>query len=222
MIYVMSDIHGNRARFRSILRQIRLRQADHLYVLGDCVDRYPDGPAILRELCARPNVTVLLGNHEHMLLEALTKEHQENLYIRRWYKNGGDITHARLKRCTKAYRQELLALIRNLPLNAEVTCGGKTYLLVHGAPVGFSSRHGDEVMDAVWTRLTPEDRMPEGKTVIFGHTPTRHYQDDQPMRIWFGERMIGIDCGCGSQDGRLACLRLDDMQVFYSEQEEPD
>ena len=29
--------------------------------------------------------------------------------------------------------------------------------------------------------------------------------------------MIGIDCGCAYLDGRLGCLRLDDMQEFYSE-----
>ena len=29
---------------------------------------------------------------------------------------------------------------------------------------------------------------------------------------------IGIDCGCAYEDyGRLACLRLDDMREFYSE-----
>ena len=30
---------------------------------------------------------------------------------------------------------------------------------------------------------------------------------------------IGIDCGCAwGTDGRLGCLRLDDMQEFYSEE----
>ena len=35
MIYVMSDIHGNLPFFRSVMRQIRLRKNDTLYILGD-------------------------------------------------------------------------------------------------------------------------------------------------------------------------------------------
>jgi len=71
MIYVMSDIHGHRARYESIMSQINLQPDDHLYVLGDCIDRHPDGLEILKELYYMPNATVLLGNHEHMMLQAL-------------------------------------------------------------------------------------------------------------------------------------------------------
>ena len=40
------------------------------------------------------------------------------------------------------------------------------------------------------------------------------------MRIYHGSGRIGIDCGCAYPEGRLACLRLDDMKEFYSEPEE--
>lgn len=56
MIYVMSDIHGNLRRFNSILEQIKLTDKDTLYVLGDVIDRYPDGIRILRKLMAMDNV----------------------------------------------------------------------------------------------------------------------------------------------------------------------
>ena len=219
MIYVMSDIHGHYSRYRSVMKQIRLRKTDHLYVLGDCIDRNPFGLPILKELYQKPNVTVLLGNHEHMMLDALTKTHPDNEYIWRWYRNGGNITHERYKHCTRAYRAEMLDIIRSLPVNVEVTCNGTDYLLVHGAPLGFHHKYGDPVMDSVWKRLDHASKMPEGKTVIFGHTPTDHYQVCKPMRIYHGNRMIGIDCGCAYKSGRLACLRLDDMKEFYSEQD---
>ena len=48
MIYVMSDIHGNLPFFRSVMRQIRLRKNDTLYILGDVIDRHPDGIKILK------------------------------------------------------------------------------------------------------------------------------------------------------------------------------
>lgn len=41
MIYVMSDIHGNMRRFKSIMSQINLQAEDTLYILGDVIDRYP-------------------------------------------------------------------------------------------------------------------------------------------------------------------------------------
>lgn len=54
MIYVMSDIHGNAIRFNSIMEQIDLQPEDTLYVLGDVIDRYPDGIRILRLLMSMP------------------------------------------------------------------------------------------------------------------------------------------------------------------------
>ena len=219
MIYVMSDIHGHEGRFDSILKQIDLQPEDTLYVLGDVIDRNPRGGQLLRRIMKQSNIKMLLGNHEHMMLDALTKTHPENEYIWRWYRNGGEITHDRYKRCTRAYRAEMLEIIRSLPVNVEVKCNGVDYLLVHGAPLGFHHKYGDPVMDSVWKRLDHASKMPEGKTVIFGHTPTDHYQTDKPMRIYHGNRMIGIDSGCAYKDGRLACLRLDDMKEFYSEQD---
>lgn len=46
---------------------------------------------------------------------------------------------------------------------------------------------------------------------------TDHYQTGIPYDIWYGDRMIGIDCGCrqASEHGRLACLCLDTMEEFY-------
>ena len=217
MIYVMSDIHGHISRFKSIMKQIRLKKTDHLYVLGDCIDRHPFGLPILKELHSKPNVTVLLGNHEHMMLDALTKRHPDNEYIWRWYRNGGDITHNRYKRCTRTYREDMLTIIRSLPVNVEISCNGVDYLLVHGAPLGYHQKYADPVMDSVWKRLDHASRMPDGKTVIFGHTPTDYYQPGRPMRIYHGNQMIGIDCGCAYKDGRLGCLRLDDMKEFYSQ-----
>ena len=103
MIYVLSDIHGNMENFKSILKQIDLQPEDTLYVLGDVIDRYPDGIKIIRMIMAMPNVKMLLGNHEYMMLVALTapKTRSESPWernfpsrdLRLWYSNGGRVTH---------------------------------------------------------------------------------------------------------------------------------
>ena len=117
MIYVMSDIHGNEKRFNSIMKQINLQECDTLYVLGDVVDRYYGGIRILRTLMKMPNVIMLLGNHEYMMLNAIdasskiSTEEVKNGYcneINLWYNNGGDVTHAYVKHIRKDIREEVL------------------------------------------------------------------------------------------------------------------
>ena len=71
MIYVMSDIHGQKRRFDSVVKQIKLQPEDTLYVLGDVIDRNPDDIKLLRQIMAMPNAKMLLGNHELMMMNAL-------------------------------------------------------------------------------------------------------------------------------------------------------
>ena len=59
----MSDIHGEREKFNSIMEKIKLKPEDKLYVLGDIIDRGKDGIGILLDLMEMDNATVLLGNH---------------------------------------------------------------------------------------------------------------------------------------------------------------
>lgn len=237
MIYVMSDIHGNTRRFNSIMAQINLQPEDKLYVLGDVIDRHGDGIRILRRLMAMPNAYVLLGNHEYMMLRALNEPYEpgdvpnleESRFI--WYRNGGNVTHNYWKRIRKTLRAQVLAYMKSLPLNLTVQVGDRSYRLVHGSlPECFEAEQGkykSPVHYAVWKRLEQGQKLPCPETVIFGHTPTKHYQSADPLRIYHGDGCIGIDCGSGYPDrpeeiydpqGRLACLRLDDMQEFYSEE----
>lgn len=222
MVYVMSDIHGSLHRFCSIMEQIKLNDSDKLYVLGDVIDRQPFGIQILLELMKMPNVQVLLGNHELMMLNAL-KDSSQNSAMRLWYRNSGRITHIDYMELPTHQQNEIMRYIRQMPLTAEVTVNGSEYLLVHGTPPQFYGQIPTEAQSkaefTVWTRLKPSDKMPDGKTAIFGHTPTEYYQGDVPLKIWYGGDKIGIDCGAGSKHEfcRLACLRLDDMSEFYSE-----
>lgn len=218
MIYVLSDIHGHESRFRSIMNQIQLTESDHLYVLGDCIDRHPHGLEILKELYYMPNVSVLMGNHEYMMLQAVTETRRYNPFMQLWLNNGAQPTHDAWLRYTNEQRDEVIEIIRSLPVSIEVRVKDTEYLLVHGAPIGYKRITDDPIESAVWTRIDRYARLPYAQTIIFGHTPTWHYQVGHPMRIFHGNKMIGIDCGCPYPDGgRLACLRLDDMKEFYSE-----
>ena len=221
MIYVLSDIHGREDRFDSILHQIHLKPNDHLYILGDVIDRNAGGIHLLRRIARAKNMTMLLGNHEYMMLDAIDNPSDSKKRVLWQNRNGGDITWAKWKYCTHAFQEEMLDYLHALPLNIEVSCGGTEWLLVHGAPETMYGKkelwkYGDSRSFAVWRRLSEYDDLPGGKTVIFGHTPTDYYRPKCPMEIFYGNKRIGIDCGCAYPDGRLACLRLDDGAVFYS------
>ena len=232
MTYVLSDIHGNLRRFESIMEQINLQPTDTLYILGDVVDRFPDGIKILRRIMKMPNAKMLLGNHEHMMINAIgdcfdSKSHRYmgDRELRLWYRNGGQVTHEYLKHIRKDLRAEVFAFVRQLPLNLDVEVNGTKYKLVHGSPVEnymtsyyYSSRYSTLAEFAVWERWNETMPVPDGYVMIFGHTPTIHFNPDEPWSIWSCGEAIGIDCGSGYADGRLCCLRLDDMTVFYSEE----
>lgn len=216
MVYVISDIHGRKDRFDDIMEQIALTEQDTLYVLGDVIDRNPDGITLLRYIMQQPNVKMLLGNHEYMMLNALgSQEH-----IRVWYRNGGDITHKLWKKQRLSARESILQYLYALPLTVELNVDGKRYRLVHGYSPDENTLASTDLQalthDIVWKRVQSTDQGPQDRTVIFGHTPTFYYQDCKPIQIWYGRHLIGIDCGAAYAQGRLACLRLDDLKEFYS------
>lgn len=221
MIYVMSDIHGEKKKFDSVMEKINLTSDDKLYILGDVIDRGNDSIQILLELMKMKNVTVLLGNHELMMLNAITPPDNFRA-IKLWYHNYGSVTHNTFLELTPEIQTKIKNFISQMPLSIEITVNDKKYILVHGAPIELQYRMYTKFVPereyVTWERLNPDDIMPKGKTVIFGHTPTDDYQKCVPLSIWYGKDKIGIDCGCGhSYEGcRLACLRLDDMQEFYS------
>ena len=66
-IYLMSDLHGMYGLYLRMLETVQFGHNDHLYILGDMIDRGPDGVKILLDVVQRDNVTCLIGNHEHMM-----------------------------------------------------------------------------------------------------------------------------------------------------------
>ena len=69
MQYVCSDLHGFAIdKFKLMLERVGFNDSDFLWVLGDVIDRGPDGIKILKWLMAQPNAQLILGNHEAMLL----------------------------------------------------------------------------------------------------------------------------------------------------------
>jgi len=212
--YVMSDIHGEGRRFYAMLKRLHLTAEDTLYILGDVIDRGADGVSLLRYIMGEKNIVLLKGNHEQLCLDYY-REDASFLEALRWGRNGNAHTLRAMERMREKPRNELLAYLQRLPDFAEVTVGEKTYHLVHGM-------YSQNAYERLWGR--PDFYMPPpfpDKTVIVGHTPVVVYSKHEPVRDHFrilhAPGFIDIDCGCGhsSEQRRLACLRLDDMEELY-------
>ena len=95
MIYCVSDIHGDLDKLERMMELIRFSDADHLYIIGDVIDRGVMGVDILRWIMAAPNMTMLLGNHEQMCLDTLGPKNEFGARDL-WRQNGGMPTYREL------------------------------------------------------------------------------------------------------------------------------
>ena len=230
MIYVISDLHGYpHEKFLALLERAGFRDDDFLYILGDVVDRNGDGGVqTLQWLLEQPNVQLILGNHEAMLLSCrflfreITEENlealdQEQMGLWNTYlMNGGDVTLKAMRRLSAEERQDIFGYLEEAPLYEAVTAGGRDFLLVHAGIEHFSSEKKLSAYapdDFLWVhpRLT-DTYFPEVMTV-FGHTPTVSYGEGLNGRILKTRTWIDIDVGA-SYGNAPVLLRLDDLKEF--------
>lgn len=236
MTYAVSDIHGCYDKYRELLRAIQLQPNDTLYVLGDVIDRGPDGFKILLDMAQRPNVVGMMGNHEAMAIRALpgimrnvrqirktalTKDETEALKL--WFRNGGESSLADFLWLNDEPSQIVWEYMRKMPLYREVEIGERRFVLVHGGLDNFSSSwplSDYEPNEILWCRPEPDTVYYPDKYVVVGHTPVQLLaveddKEDTPAKIYHNGNMIDIDCGCTFQGGQLGCLCLDTMEEFY-------
>lgn len=229
MTYVMSDIHGCFDKYRAMLLEIGFSARDVLYVLGDVIDRGPNGIEILQDMSLRPNVFPLLGNHKltaavclPWLMEEVTDQSLAALdeariaALSEWIANGGGPTLRGLKQLSREEREDILEYFQEMELYTEVEAGGRCFVLTHAAPEHFApDRPLDsyELQELLFGRPEPGMAYYPDRLLIFGHTPTRILGGGD--RIFRRETWIDIDCGCVFTGGRLGCLCLDTMEEFY-------
>ena len=233
MIYVISDLHGYPLpRFLQLLRKVDFSEDDFLFILGDVIDRNGDGGVeMLRWLLWQPNVELLLGNHEAMLLscdfllDEITEEGIEQLtpeklsLLANYMRNGGDVTLKALRKLAAASREEvydILDYLREAPLYETVSAGDRDFLLVHAGLENFrkdrklSDYSSDELL---WARPALSENYFDGVITVFGHTPTGSYGTAYEGKILKTATWINIDAGAASGNEPVL-LRLDDMAEF--------
>lgn len=246
MIYCISDIHGHYEKYIKLLKLIRFSSDDTLYILGDVIDRGPNGLAVLKHMMLFPNIIPILGNHEYMAFSCLkwlsreiTTEAAKQLQasdigaLMSWIENGGQPTIDEFQRLNRTDREDILEYIQNFSLYEEIDAGGRRFILIHAGPDNFLPKRPLEsyaLSEFLFTRLNYNKVYYNHQYLVTGHTPTRLIyaaQNHLPLnsadilsgkydRIYKNNNHIAIDCGCG-HGGRLAAVCLDTLEEFYAD-----
>lgn len=233
MVYVSSDLHGcNPVEFRKLLDRAGFGPEDFLFVLGDVIDRGEYGAQLLLWLTQQPNMQLILGNHEAMMLacafvfdevspqrlERITGE--ELMMLESWWDNGGGPTMVgfrRLLRKDPDLVRGILDYLRDAPLYETLEVNGRKYVLVHAGLDNFDParplpEYGPE--ELLFVRPDLQTRYYADTTVVFGHTPTEYYGARYRGKAIVTETWINIDTGAANGHSPML-LRLDDGKAFY-------
>ena len=130
MIYAVSDIHGDLAMYSHIVNM--LKGDDLLYIVGDVIDRGSSGITILQDIMKRPNVELLLGNHEWFLIMSMIfeSEYIMNTWISK--QNGGEATAQSLISLPSIEYDNLLDYLLSRKICEQLVVNSKKFVLVHG------------------------------------------------------------------------------------------
>ena len=232
MVYVTSDLHGYPLeKFQALLAKSDFSEDDFCFVLGDVIDRGPEGVELLKWLMMQTNIQLICGNHEAMLLACSfvfdlirgnslgeLGDERAALFLN-WMENGGGPTMEALSRCDAETASFIEDYLRDAPLYDFVSVNGREFLLVHGGLDNFSPEkelEQYESHDLLWARPQKEERYFQNITTILGHTPTEYYGEEYAGKALFTPTWINIDTGAAN-GGAPMLLRLDDMKEFYAD-----
>ncbi len=231
--YVMSDLHGCKQEFDTMLEKIQYSdEYDELWIVGDICDRGNDSIGLMQEIMSRPSMHIIFGNHDiwfHKYAGELIEAKKDSncidmsddlmcwLHYNGGYRTADQFMDLDFPQCydMKLYLEENRIFYKYLDVHQ------KKFLLVHGgladefySPNQKLSAVPEQIL--AWTHIGIDDNPFNDTIMIVGHVPTFCYGIEYENRIIHGKNdtIYHIDCGCVF--GRsLGCLRLDDMKEFY-------
>lgn len=225
---VISDIHGCSKTFKALLKKIKLKKKDHLYLLGDYIDRGPDSSGVLDAIINLQTKGYLVfpikGNHEQQVLKA-EKEYDKRsfYYFMSRINKSDDLLTAKNKKLKKKYR----VFLENLPLYYELD----DFFIVH-AGFDFSKKKPfkDESSILNIRKFKYDEIKAKGKTIIYGHVPTNLEKIEKSIKK--RKKKIPLDNGCVYNKAhkfydfhklrKLCCFNLDTYELICQENIEPD
>ena len=209
--FVIPDIHGCLKTLKALIEKLELREVDHLYFLGDYIDRGPSSRGVIDYILYLKDqfkVYTLLGNHEDDLFLLLALQNKQ--LIDR-YNNSEK--YETLINADYSIDPDYYSFLRGLHSYIELD----HYFLVH-AGFDFSSDYPFlNTTEMIWTRNWKYDsKKANSKTIIYGHNPYPLKYIKQQMDC--GAKKVPLDNGCvfaGEKGfGNLLALELESCELF--------
>ncbi|MBN1118306.1 MAG: serine/threonine protein phosphatase [Bacteroidales bacterium] len=191
-IIAIGDIHGCSETLSSLLLIIKPDKTDTLVFIGDYIDRGPRIKQTIDQLInlkeSGYNTVFILGNHEKLLLDALTSPRQMHI----WLFNGADETLSSfgISSITKLNKKYIQFFTK---LKHYHTTGN--YMFSHAGFADNSTKALVDIEKMLWTRNEIyRDPFFRNKQIIHGHTPIPVSELQQ--RIKNQSNVFNIDTGC--------------------------
>jgi serine/threonine protein phosphatase 1 len=221
--YVIGDIHGRSWLLDQLIADLPWDvRSDKIVFLGDLIDRGSDAPGVVDRIMHlrrnNPNVVVLRGNHEQMLLDTLDYGDFQWLIP----ENGGLAT-------LEAYGNSLseltsvedikipshhLEFLRSLEYYHEDDQAIYVHAgMIPGRPLAETST---EIL--VWSRNQSFFERYDGKLCFFGHTPTQFLPRSGRNRkfgIYIKGGCVGMDTS-GEENSPLSCLLVERFTLYQA------
>lgn len=228
MDYIIADVHGMYELLDKMLKKIKFCNTDHLYILGDNIDRGPASVKVLQLLMDNSdNMFSIKGNHEDMMLSALASSPEDFSKMDLWEYNGGGYTFNELEELTPSQLEEVVDFVGSMPL---YRIHGNNILLHAGVDFSLFEKNLDPVsfldiqkrQNVLWLRdeYIESTGIIPGYRIFSGHTPTFYVHECLYGKGYFDGRIVTTESRIYMDlqsyvSNRLACYCLDTSEVFY-------
>lgn len=220
--FVMSDVHGQYETFMQMLDRINFTSRDKLYILGDLIDRGPDGIKLIKTVMKMNNVKLFLGNHELLMMEGIRnadecenegRKDTDDLDLWLDECNGGRQTFEDYKKCSPKKKAEINIFLDNAIVAKKLTVNGKNYYLSHAYVVSkkfeeevkYNELLHKDVYSAVWQNIYETSFVEKMKGKVF---PNKKYT--YVSGHIFTQRLENVD-----EEGRGLVLNDDNFLNEY-------
>lgn len=206
---IIADIAG---QYDALTRLVAMMPKDEILLLGDLVDRGPHSMEVIQwamdNQWADNPVTVLLGNHEHMMLDYYENTDIYDQFI--WARNGGAMTMGQYQKNADTLQKHFSWLKKR-----KLFYKGDGLLVTHAAWSGTKSftqacniKGFDNLVDSIlWSRYEPQQR---DAFQVFGH-------NSQWGLKWFGDRdNPWAVCLDDSRRGVLTGMNWPSKEIFQA------
>lgn len=215
-MFVIGDVHGHLDLLKGLYSNLPLKADDIVYCVGDLTDRGCENIGVIN-FVREKGIKVCKGNHEEMLIKALSEEGSFNYVM--WLKNGGMETLYEFEPLSSNRLSDIVGYLKSLPMyfkDGDVVIyhagvSDKKYKDIEECLKKESGLH-----DFLWWRedYIENDYMKNYDNLfVSGHTPTYCIDKDSYGKvIKMGNRLF-IDVG-NYNSGVLAAVEISGKSII--------